>query len=153
MVKLSRRLNQELETECGHTIEDILGRKSAKDFEQVLAVVADESATNVKRQNAIQVLGRWGDPVAVPAITAVMPSLDERGLINAIDALSHIGGADASRVVSKYAKSDSPDVRRFVVIGLERIGTKRALDKVATMAASDESGLVRARARRVLQDD
>ena len=80
-----------------------------------------------------------------------MPRFNERGMINAVDALGRLDGADAQRAIMKQARNPSADVRRFVVSALHAIGTKEAQDRLAAMGRSDDSDFVRAKARKLLK--
>ncbi len=151
MATLSENLALQLQSECGHTFEEIVARKSAEDYRQLRSLVQDESEDPVRRQAAIHLLGRFGKPEAVPDIVAALPKLDERSLISAVDALGNLGGKDALKALKQQAKSKSPDIRRFAVSALDHIGTKEALAEINRIARGDESGFVRSKARRLLK--
>lgn len=151
MATLSEQLALQLESQCGHTYEEIVARKSAEDFRQLRSLLKDQKEDPDRRQSAIHLLGRFGKNEVVPDIVAAMPKLDERGLIAAVDALGQLGGKDALKALKQQAKSKSPDIRRFAVSALDRIGTKEALAEVNKMARSDQSGFVRSKARRLLK--
>lgn len=151
MATLSEQLALELQSECGHTYEEIIARKSEEDYRQLRSLVQDESEDLARRQSAIHLLGRFGNPEVVPDILTAMPKLDERGLIGAVDALGQLGGKDALEALKQQAKSKSPDIRRFAVAALDHIGTKEALSEINKIARGDQSGFVRSKARRLLK--
>ena len=151
MATLSEQLALQLESECGHTYEEIVARKSAEDYRQLRSLLKDETEDMGRRQSAIHLLGRFGKSEVVPDIVAAMPKLDEHGLIGAVDALGKLGGKEALRALKQQAKSKSPDVRRFAVSALDHIGTKDALAEVSKIARSDQSGFVRSKARTLLK--
>lgn len=151
MPSLSPQLSEELRSECGHTLEEILARKSDNDYQQLKSLlVEDREVEPIHLQNAINLLGRWGNNEVIPNIVALMPQLDERGLINTIDALGHLGGAESLRAIEQYENHESADVRRFVVSALDRISTEESINKLTNMARSDPSGFVRSKARKLL---
>ncbi|WP_282606679.1 HEAT repeat domain-containing protein [Pelagibius sp. Alg239-R121] len=151
MATLSDELALQLESECGHTYEEIVARKSVEDYRQLRSVVQDDKEDIKRRQSAIHLLGRFGKNEVVPDIVAAIPRLDERGLIGAVDALGQLGGKEALKALKRQAKSKSADVRRFAVSALDRIGTKEALTEITKIARADESGFVRTKARRLLK--
>lgn len=151
MARAPKPIDEELRSECGHAAEDILARRSPEEFRRLRAVVAAKAPDPVELQNAINLLGRWGDPEAAPDIVALLPGLDEVGLINAVDALGRLGGTVATNAVLKQAGHESPDVRRFAVAALARLGTKRATDRLEKLARTDPAGFVRSKARAALK--
>ncbi|MEZ4593228.1 MAG: HEAT repeat domain-containing protein [Chloroflexota bacterium] len=150
MTQLTEPLATELASPCFHTAETILERRSEEDFEQLRAVLTDEKADEVAKQNAIMLLGRWGRPEVVPALVAQIPAQDERGLINLVDALGRLGTSEAVTAVLEQSYHPSPDVRRFAAYALERAGTQPALARLREMSRVDEAPFVQARARDLL---
>ena len=145
-------LDEELRAECGHALEEILDRRSDEDYDKLIALLApDAEVEPVQQQNALHVLGRWGNPDAVPVIVQLMPQLDQRDLINAINALGQLGGPDAFRTIVEYENHPSADVRRFVASALNRIGTEEALEELKAMGDRDGSDIVRAKAQRLMK--
>jgi HEAT repeat protein len=80
-----------------------------------------------------------------------MPQLDQRDLINAINALGQLGGPDAFRTIVEYENHPSADVRRFVASALSRIGTEEALEELRVMGDRDESDIVRTKVQRLMK--
>ena len=60
-----------------------------------------------------------------------------------MDALGRVGSAEAEAAVSSYAEDESPQVRKFVVLALRRIGTPQSRAKLKQMAQQDAEGWVR----------
>jgi HEAT repeat protein len=152
MTTKAYKLDEELRTGCGHALEEILERRSDEDYHKLKALLdPDTEVETVQRQNALHLLGRWGNPDAVSTIVQLIPKLDQRDLINAINALGQLGGPDAFRTIVEHEHHPSADVRRFVASALNRIGTKEALEKLKAMGANDESDLVRTKAKRLMK--
>jgi HEAT repeat protein len=144
-------LIQILETECGHSIGDVLSQKSPDLFAALMTLLAPDAAVSaLHRQRALHLVGRWGDPAAVPAIRRLLPHLEARERLVAVDALGRIGTADALDGVLEHVEDPSPDVRRFVVSALRRIGTPPARARLNELARHDPTDFVRDRAAKAL---
>jgi HEAT repeat protein len=150
MIQLAEPLATELAATCFQAMETILERRSENDFEQLQAVLQDDDMDNTLQQNAIMLLGRWGRPEAVPAIISLLPTLDERGLINAVDALGRLGTPEAVSSILDQSHHPSPDVRRFAAYALDRAATPPALARLQEMASVDSEEFVRARVQGLL---
>jgi HEAT repeat protein len=152
MATMSRALREALESNCATGVDELLRDKKASDLEVLLSMVDASSREDPgRRQNAIELLGLWGNPSAAAPIRALLPHLDDRGRINAVDALGRLGTPEALEGVLESAKDPSPDVRRFAAYALARIGSREALSRLADMSASDPEGFVRAAATKALQ--
>lgn len=150
MIKLAEPLATELAATCFHAIETILERRSESDFEQLQAILQNEDVDQTLKQNSIALLGRWNRPEVVPNIIALLPHLDERGLINAVDALGRLGTSEAIASVIEQSHNSSPDVRRFAAYALNRIATPPALARLQEMARVDSAEFVRGRVQDLL---
>jgi HEAT repeat protein len=150
MIQISEPLATELASPCFHTAETILERRSEEDFEQLQAVLVAEDVDEVLKQNAIMLLGRWGRPEVVPDLVAQIPSQNERGLINVVDALGRLGTQEAVTAVLQQSRHPSSDVRRFAAYALERAGTRPAMARLREMSEVDEAEFVQSRVRALL---
>lgn len=118
-------------------LDQIVRLHRPADFEALRAVLADPEVDEGYRRKAIYALGRWGDRKAVPDIRRIMPMLDYRGCVTAIDALGRLGGEESRQAIEAYADAPEPQVRKFVVKALERIGGQAASDRLEAIAKSD----------------
>jgi HEAT repeat protein len=149
MVSMSTELRRALESDCATGVEEVLDSRRSEDLVALRAVLrGDEDVPASFRQNAIQILGRWGDRESVDSIRALLPMLDERERINAVDALSRIGGPEAESAVLEATADESPDVRRFAAYGLSRLDSQSARDRLEELARADPERSVRAAAIR-----
>ncbi|MFF0532946.1 HEAT repeat domain-containing protein [Nocardia amikacinitolerans] len=152
METMSPQLRRALESTCATSVEKVLRARNAQDLAVLRSILRsrDESSRSM-RQSAIQILGRWGDREAVPAIRALLPGFDERERINAVDALGRIGGAEAEAAVLALSEDESPDVRRFAAYALARLGSSTATDRQRQMERSDPEPSTRKAAQRSLR--
>ena len=128
---MNPKLQEAIESDCGHGVCALLKEKDASNVIELLDVVANrDSYTERAFLNAIYILGRWGDERAVPLITQELPDLDERGKICALDALGRIGKDVDVEEIAKAGESENPDVRKFAIRALARIGTVEARQKL-----------------------
>jgi hypothetical protein len=102
-------------------------------------------------QNAIHILGRWGDSESAAVIRSLLPTFDERGRINAVDAPGKLDAPDAEAAVLGLAEGDSPDVRRFAAYALSNRDTEAARRRLREMHGGDPARFVRAAAERGLR--
>lgn len=131
-------VKEAIESDCGHGACVLLERKNPNDVIELLDVVANRSSyTERAFLNAVYILGRLGDERAVPLISENLPDLDEKGQICAIDALGRIGKDIDADVIAKYGESKNPDVRKFALKALSRIGGKAAKEKLEALSAKE----------------
>lgn len=104
------------------------------------------------RQRTLYILGRLGDPSAVEPVQRLLPRLDERERLTAIEALGRIGTQEAIDLVIQYADDPSADVRRFVVTALRRTNAPAAAEQLRRMADEDAAEFVRDKARRAYRE-
>src|SRR3954468_18656424 len=98
-----------IESICATTIEDVVAARRPNDLVALRAALhMDADVPPALRQNAIQILGRWGDTEAAAAIRSLLPTFNERERINAVDALGRIGGPDADAAVLQMTEDESP---------------------------------------------
>jgi len=150
--QLSDKVRTALESDDRHEIDELVKARRPADFAELAELLSPEMAVPSDYQSkALYALGRWKDPSVVPAIRRLLPDLDERGRISAIDALGRLGTPEAIEEVSAHSRDDSPQVRKFVVLALNRSGAREARRTVTEIAADDPEEWVRdlaARARR-----
>jgi HEAT repeat protein len=136
-----------IESICATAIEDVVAARRPNDLVALRAALREDAdVPPALRQNAIHILGRWGDPESAAAIRSLLPRFDERERINAVDALGRIGGPDAEAAVLQMTDDESPDVRRFAAYALSNLGTEVARDRLRDMEETDPVQWVRAAA-------
>lgn len=149
MVQASKELGLALESDCGHSLEDVIARKTPQDFKALQNLLSMDPAINPQQRiKALHLLGRWGDPAAVPAILKILPELEEVSRSRAIDALGRLGSADALSAVLEYVNDPSPNVRKFVVHALSRTDAPKAKKKLKEIRDKDTEPFVRDLARK-----
>jgi HEAT repeat protein len=136
-------LNEALNSDCGHSLDDVLTAHREEDFIRLLEVVA-QPATPEHRLKALHLLALWGDRRAVAPIRRALPGLAEIARARAIDALGRLGGPEALEVLLAHTSDPSPQVRKFVVHGLRRSNDDRARVALNTIASGDPADFVRA---------
>ncbi len=149
MSQMSPELLRVFESDCATGVEDFLAVASPSDLDAVRGVLqTPERYPTSWTQTAIHLAGRIGDRQSAPRIGSILPSLDERGRINAVTALGLIGGPEAQAAVLYAATDQSADVRRFAVHALAHLGTDTSRQRLSELARDDPADLVRAAARR-----
>jgi HEAT repeat protein len=143
MSAMSPQLELAMESSCATGVEEVIEARRPEDLATLRALLADDDAPASARQNAIHILGRWGDVESAPAIRALLPNLDERQRINTVDALGRLGGPDAEDAALELSGDESPDVRRFAAYALSRLGTETARIRLGEMAGNDPEPTVR----------
>lgn len=145
-------LSQAIEATCANGVEEVISARRPEDLELLRAALRqDADVSPAARQNAIHILGRWGDTESAAPIRSLLPRLDERERINAVDALGNIGGTEAEDGVLQLAQDQSPDVRRFAVYALANLGTDASAARLDRMESSDPAERVRAAAAQARQ--
>jgi len=93
------------------------------------------------RRDAAAALGRLADPLAVPALTAVLKDRDTVLVARAIEALAEIGYQDAVgplvRRLGDTRAADGPPVRERVAEALRLMGHARLADMVVAAFGGD----------------
>src|SRR5215217_5757717 len=149
MTSMSPAVLREIEPLCATAVEEVVEARRPNDLVALRAALREEAdVPRSLRQNAIHILGRWGDTESAAAIRALLPRFDERERINAVDALGRIGGPDAEAAVVQMTEDESPDVRRFAAYVLSNLGTEAARDRLRDMEETDPEDFVRAAAAR-----
>jgi HEAT repeat protein len=152
MTDMPPELLRAMESDCATGVEEVVAVRRLDDLDALRSLLrADVDVPPSFRQNAIHILGRWGDSESVGAIRSLLPTFDERERINAVDALGRLGGPDAEAAVFEVAGDDSPDVRRFAAYALANLGTEAARDRLRDMQSSDPERTVRVAAERSLR--
>lgn len=125
-------------------LDKVIERKRREDFEALRRLLSLDTAVDPgDRQRAVYALGRWGDPDVVPEILALPPELKESQCITAIEALGRLGTKAAREAVASYAGHPSPQIRKFVVQALTRIGDAAARATLRKIAKEDRQAWVR----------
>ena len=142
--KTASELERALEAFEAGDLDRIIVRKRPADFRALRRLVSlDPSVDPVHRQRAIYALGRWGDASVVPEIIKTLPELKESHCATALEALGRLGTKEACAAVEGFADNPSPQIRKFVVEALNRIGGSAAEVRLGTMAKRDREGWVR----------
>jgi HEAT repeat protein len=138
-----------IESVCATGVEEVVEARRPDDLAALRAALREDADVPPSlRQNAIHILGRWGDTESAPAIRSLLPRLDERERINAVDALGRLGGPDAEAAVLQMTEDESPDVRRFAAYALSNLGTAPGQDRLRDLEETDPVQFVRAAAAR-----
>jgi HEAT repeat protein len=149
MTSMSPEQLRAIESVCANSVEEIVGARRQSDLMTLRgALREDADVPPPLRQNAIHILGRWGDTESAAAIRSLLPTFEERERINAVDALGRLGGPDAEAAVLQTTEDESPDVRRFAAYALSNLETEAARDRLRDMEETDPVNFVRAAAAR-----
>ena len=149
MSSISPEQLRALESVCATGVEEVVNARRSSDLEVLRAALREDTDVPPSlRQNAIHILGRWGDTESAAAIRSLLPRFDERERINAVAALGQIGGPDAETAVLQMTEDESPDVRRFAAYALSNLGTDAARDRLREMEETEPVDFVRAAAAR-----
>lgn len=149
MVQISNKLREALESDCGHSLEEVIDRKTPEDFRTLQNFLSmDPAIDSQQRIKALHLLGRWGDPAAVPAIVQILPELDEIGRCRAIDALGRLDSSDGLTAILEYVNDPSPNVRKFVVNALGKTSLPGAQKRLKEIENEDAEAFVRDLARK-----
>jgi len=144
MAKISKQLSEVLESDCAHSVEDVLKKKSADDFKTLISILPLESNVSENyRTKALYLLGLWGDKSSVPEIINILPKLDEMGRISGIDALGRLGSKEALAGILQCANDSSDNVRKFVTRALGKINTADAKNKLKEIQKKDPTRYIR----------
>jgi HEAT repeat protein len=131
-------VKEAIESDCGFGVCALLEKKDPNHLIELLDVASHHSDyTELSYLNAIYILGRWGDERAVSLIESNLPDLNEKGQICALDALGRIGKGVNAKQVGQYGDSKNPDVRKFAMKALSRIGGKAAKQKLEELNAKE----------------
>ncbi len=156
MAQLSKKVKTILESDCNHSMEELIAAKKPQDVAVLRSMISDVDSRNaatlspLHRTKAIYMLGRLKDKEAVKPICDLMPYLDEKGRINAIDALGNIGNNAAMMALVRYEGDPSPQVRKFVVHGLSKVKHPYAKAWLGIKKRFDKEDFVRKTAARYL---
>jgi HEAT repeat protein len=149
MTSMSPELLRTIESVCASGVEEVVEARRPTDLVALRAALREDADVPPSlRQNAIHILGRWGDTESAAAIRSLLPRFDERERINAVDALGRLGGPDAEVAVLQMTEDEAPDVRRFAAYALSNLGTEAARDRLREMEETDPVRSVRAAAAR-----
>ena len=147
MTSMSPELLRTIESVCASGVEEVVEARRPNDLVALRAALREDADVPPSlRQNAIHILGRWGDTESAAAIRSLLPRFDERERINAVDALGRLGGPDAETAVLQTTEDESPDVRRFAAYALSNLGTDVARKRLRDMEETDPVQWVRAAA-------
>jgi HEAT repeat protein len=151
MTSMSSELRRAMESDCATGVEEVVAARRPDDLAALRALLrADADVPPSSRQNAIHILGRWGDSDSAAAIRSLLPTFDERERINAAAALGQLDSPDAEAAVMDLSGDDSPDVRRFAAYALSKSASEDARDRLRDMESTDPERFVRDAAERSL---
>jgi HEAT repeat protein len=128
-----------LRAEESGMLDAIVAARRPEDLEALRAIARNEGAEFDDRdqRKALYALGRWGDAALAEDVVEVLPRLGPSSRIAAIDALGWLGDAEAVPIVAAYSDDESPQVRKFVVQALGRIGTPDARNELRRIRGDD----------------
>ena len=125
-------------------LDHLIRQKRPEHLEALKRLASSPSETESRfRQKALYALGRWDDPSVVPLLVTVLPELPERERMTAIDSLGRLGTDEGRDAIASYTADPSPQVRKFVVQALARLGGTEAAASLEEMAAHDPEGWIR----------
>lgn len=131
-------VKEAIESDCGFGVCELLEKKDPKHLVELLDVASHRSDySETSYLNAVYLLGRFGDERAASIISADLPDLDEKGQICAIDALGRIHKGVDAKLVGQYGDSKNPDVRKYAIKALSRIGGNEAKQKLEEINAKE----------------
>ena len=152
MTQYTERVRDILETDCGHTLQELVPKLKAEEVKELMSLVSGKSeAPLLHRQRAVFVLGRLGKTEALANILKAIPELDENGRVAAADALGRLGGGKARGALVKLSSDPDAQVRKFAARALARVGDKAAVECLQAMAEDDRQDWVREAARKQLE--
>lgn len=132
-------IKEAIESDCGYGVCKLLEKKDPKHLIELLDVASHRSDySELSYLNAVYLLGRFGDERAAPIISANLPDLDEKGQICAIDALGRIGKGVDAKLLGQYGDSKNPDVRKYAIKALSRIGGKGVKKKLEELNVKEK---------------
>ncbi len=141
---LPAELENALEAFEAGALDKIIRKRRRGDFQALLRLISlDADVKPHHRQRAINALGRWEDASVVSRIVELLPKLPESHCITALEALGRLGTKQACKAVESFADHRSPQVRKFVVSALNRIGGSAAESCLRKMAKEDSEDWVR----------
>lgn len=131
-------VKEAIESDCGYGVCALLEKKDPNHLIELLDVASHHGDySELSYLNAVYLLGRLGDERAVSIISANLPDLDEKGQICALDALGRIGKGVDAKQIGQYGESKNPDVRKFAIKALSRIGGNVAKQKLEELNAKE----------------
>jgi HEAT repeat protein len=144
MAELPNEVFEALEADDAEELNALMKRRRPTHFRALQSLLTtDPSVPSHHRTKALHALGRWGDPVVVPAIIDLLPHLDDRERMSALNALGHLGTPEAVTAVIKHAEDASPQVRKMAVLALRRAATPVARDKLRELSTEDPVDWIR----------
>jgi len=151
MTSMSPELLRAMESNCATGVEEVVAARRPEDLTALRTLLRADAELRhpaAFRQNAIHILGRWGDSESAAAIRSLLPTFNERERINAVDALGRLDSPDAEAAVLELAGDNSPDVRRFAAYALYNLATEASLGRLRDMQRTDPEQFVRTAAER-----
>lgn len=137
-MELPEELRQALEADDAEEFHLLLRRRRPEDQEALLALLTpDPSVPPDHRTKALYGLGQWGDPTVVPAITRLLPELDDRGKIAALSALGRLPTTESTAALAEHVHDASPQVRKTAVVALSKSDAPEARATLREVAAAE----------------
>lgn len=144
MAEMPEDLRQALDADDALELDQLLRRRRPEHLRALQTLLTtDPSVPPDHRTKALYALGLWGDPAVVPAITRLLPQLDERGRMSALSALGRLGTPEAVAAVIEHTDEQSPQVRKIAVLALSKSPTPEARQKLREIARTDRVKWVR----------
>ena len=152
-VQLSKKLTNALNADEPGALAEIVASRRTRDVDalRMIARNDDGSYDDAMQRKALSAIGRMGDPSDGPMLIEVLPRLaDDRLRVAAIDALGRLGSPAAVEALATYLDDSSPQIRKTVVIALDRARTPRARELLADLAAGTRGDALTQERARVL---
>jgi HEAT repeat protein len=148
MKNFSIELTNAVESDCAHSMEQLMEAKRDQDFTGLLSLLKKDADGSYAKVKALYALGRWGNQSAAPSIREVIPNLNEIERLTAVDALGRLGSTDALDGVIQLREDPSPHVRKFVVKALSRFKKPKAEKELELMQNEDKEEFIREYAKK-----
>jgi HEAT repeat protein len=103
----------------------------------LIEYLANDESAKVRAWGAL-ILGRIGDPQAVPALTVALSDNDTGTRKRAVDALGLIGETEAERAFIEALRSGNRNAQITALVELEKAGSIAAVPAIADTARANE---------------
>ncbi|MGH1485797.1 MAG: HEAT repeat domain-containing protein [Cellvibrionaceae bacterium] len=143
MKNFSIELTNAVESDCAHSMEQLMKSKRSQDFSDLLALLKRDADGSYSKVKALYALGRWGDESAIKPIVDIIPTLNELERVTAVDALGRLGSTNALDGVLDLKGDPSPHVRKFVIRALSRFKKPQAEKELKRIQKEDEEAFIR----------
>lgn len=151
-MELPEELRHALEADDAEEFSLVLQRRRPEDLEALRTLLTAEPVVpSDHRTKAIYGLGQWGDTTVVPAITRLLPQLDDRGRMAALSALGRLSTPEALAAIAEHVHDAEPQVRKVAVLALSKSDAPEARANLQEVARNDSVAWLRDLAARHLR--